>query len=175
MDATDEDRPAGAEDWAAVARAALAEHITGTWRGRKLRRRLLTDMLEDLAAGKPLELVARKHGILPLTVRNWADNRPAAWQAIEHARSIGEELHLAKIYAANDWRAADRALAICRPEYAPQSAGVNPGQTAIQVIVNIPVPIGLEAGESARVVELAAPHTQAVDSAPADVMANPAK
>lgn len=138
--------------WYAIARAALAgelgKHLI------KLNRRRLVDLCEELAAGMPLELVCRKHGFQPHTVREWATTHPAAWAAIEKARSVGEELHLSKIHAAADWRAAERSLTICRPEYAPAPAGAAPGGIAVQVVLQVPVPVALAAGQSARIVEI---------------------
>ena len=140
----------GRQDWEATARTALAG---GASKGmRKVNRRTLTDLCTKLADGIPLETAARALQIEPQSIRAWADTRPTVWRAIEQARAAGETDTIQVIKAATDWKAAAYRLGLQRPEYRVDRS-TTPGGVTLNVVLNVPVPRQLGAGDSAAVID----------------------
>lgn len=132
-------------DWAAVARAALANGASNGM--RRLNRKELTQLCGQLADGIPLETACRLQGLQPQHVRAWSESRPTAWRAIERARAFGERETIQVIKAATDWKAAAYRLGLQRPEYREGGAQQNLIGPAIQVTINVPIPQSVAPGE----------------------------
>lgn len=160
---------ASTTDWAREARSAVAKTDTAGY--RKLGRGRLARLCTILADGIPLETAAPLVGTRPATVREWCEKNPAVDEVVTRSRATGEALYLKRIALANDWKASQFMLGAVNERYRENSGAAHSGGPAIQVVINVPTPQLVAAGE--RPVIDVIPQRTAQDVAPLPV--EPAK